>query len=344
MRTIEIIGNDKNTLIEQLNSHVKGSIEEDNGEQILRFQNDLGSGNIRNIRFNRGLALLDYDVRFNDNVEVTFGTKNVRHPIEFIFISEGNINFSNSIDNEYTNLERFQNVIIGNNSDTRSVYFFPKDLRVRLNIIHVFAQEFMEKSNDPLDSLENELLDVFKGKEKNLPFKHVGNYNLKIADKIRNLNKLKGSGIIKKLSIEGQLNLILAMQMLEHENFKKETPLPHSLSVSDIKKIHSLTDYIIDNISKPMTIKTLTVESGLSPKKLQVGFKLLYSKSINGYIRKIKLELSRDMLKNTELTISEIVFAIGYKSRSYFSKIFYENYNILPIDYRDQLKSAKLNS
>jgi len=344
MRTIEITENDKITIIEQLNSYLKGIIEDDNGEQILRFANEFGSGNVRNIRFNRGLALLDYDVRFKQDIEVTFGTKSGRNPIEFLFISEGGITLSNNTDYQYSNLERFQNVIIGNNSNTKSVYFFPRDLRVRLNIIHVFAQEFMEKSNDSLSTLENELLDVFKGSEKNLPFKHVGNYNLKIADRIKSLNKLKGSGIIKKLSIEGQLNLILAMQMLEHENFKKETPLPHSLSVNDIRKIHSLTEYIIDNISKPMTIKNLTVESGLSPKKLQVGFKLLYSKSINGYIRKIKLELSRDMLKNTELTISEIVFAIGYKSRSYFSKIFFENYNILPIDYRDQIKSTKIKS
>ncbi|MEM6517676.1 MAG: AraC family transcriptional regulator [Bacteroidota bacterium] len=345
MKTIEIIEKEKQSIIEQLNNYIEGFIEESNGEEVLRFDNGLGVGSIRNIHFDWGIALLDYDVKFNHDVKIIFSFEKGRNPIEFLFISEGSIAFSNSFDQEVTKLERFQNIIIGNDSETKSIYYFPNNERVRLNIIHVFAKEFMKKSNAQVDSLEKSLLAVFKGEEKNLPFKHIGNYNLKIADKIKALNKLKGSGIIKNLSIEGQLNLILAMQMLEHENFKKEIPLPHSLSVSDIKKIHALTDFILDNISKTITIQTLVEESGLSPKKLQTGFKLLYSQSINNYIRKIKLELSRDMLKNTDMTISEIVFAIGYRSRSYFSKIFSEYYDILPIEYREQIKKiSKIKS
>lgn len=344
MKTIEIIENEEQSIIEQLNNYIEGTIEESNGEELLRFENELGSGSIRNIRFDWGIALLDYEVKFNHDVKIIFSVEKGRNPIEFVFISEGSIAFSNSLDKEFTKLERFQNIIIGNDSETKSIYYFPNNERVRLNIIHVFAKEFMKKSNAQINSLEDSLLAIFNGEEENLPFKHIGNYNLKIADKIKALNKLKGSGVIKNLSIEGQLNLILAMQMLEHENFNKETPLPHSLSVRDIKKIHALTDFILDNISKTMTIQDLVSESGLSPKKLQAGFKLLYSQSINSYIRKIKLELSTDMLKNSDMTISEIVFAIGYKSRSYFSKIFSEYYDILPIEYRDHLKRVKLKS
>ena len=344
MRTIEIIEGEEQSIIEQLNKFIDGSIEETNGEEVLTFQNELGKGSIRNIRFDWGIALLDYDLKFNHDVKIIFGADKGLNPIEFIFSSEGSVAYSNSIKQQFDRLERFQNIIIRNDDQSKSIYYFPNNERVRLNIIHVFAEEFMRKSNSQIGTLEDSLLAVFNGEEKTLPFKHIGNYNLKIADKIKVLNQLKGSGIIKNLSIEGQLNLILAMQILEHENFKKETPLPHSLSVSDIKKIHGLTDYIIENISKTMTIKTLVDESGLSPKKIQAGFKLLYSQSINSYIRKIKLELSRDMLKNSDMTISEIVFAIGYKSRSYFSRIFSEYYQILPIEYREQLKKSTLKS
>lgn len=344
MKTIEIIENENRSIITQLNEYIGGTIEKANGEEVLVFKNELGRGSIRNIRFDWGIALLDYDVTFNHNVKIIFSVDNGKNPIEFIFISEGRISYGNSKENELTKLERFQNIIVGSGSKTKRIYYFPNNERVRLNIIHVFAEEFMQKSNNNVDTIGNNLLAVFKGEEEKLPFKHIGNYNLKIADKIKVLNELKGSGIVKNLSIEGQLNLILAIQILEHENFENETPLPHSLSVSDIKKIHSLTDFIIDNISKTITIETLVKESGLSTKKLQAGFKLLYSNSINSYIRKLKLELARDLLKTSDMNISEIVYAIGYKSRSYFSKIFFEYYDILPINYRDQLKSSKLKN
>ena len=102
----------------------------------------------------------------------------------------------------------------------------------------------------------------------------------------------------------------------------------------DIKKIHELASHIVDNISETLTVASLSERSGLIPKKLQLGFRVLYSKSVNEYIRQMKLEISRDLILNTNDTISEIVYNIGFKSRSYFSKIFYEKYGILPTEYR----------
>ena len=111
------------------------------------------------------------------------------------------------------------------------------------------------------------------------------------------------------------------------------------ISKEDILKIHKLTTYIIENISENISITTLSEESGLSPKKLQLGFKILYSKTVNEYVRSLKLEISKNYLKNSDLSVSEIVYAIGIKSRSYFSKIFFEAYDILPTEYRKHIKN-----
>ncbi|WP_299226248.1 helix-turn-helix transcriptional regulator [uncultured Psychroserpens sp.] len=341
MKTIEIIDVENKSIIKQLNAYIEGNIEYKNGEESLIFNNSIGSGTIRNIKFDWGIALLDYDVNFNDDVKIIFNTTKGAAPIEFLFISEGNLTFNNTDDKNYVRLERFQNIIISNNSQSRSIYVFPSKINVKLNIIHVFSKKFMKKKNHQVDTLEDSLLSVFERREENLPFKHIGNYNLTIAEKIKTLNEFGDSGIIKSLSIEGQLNLILAMQMLEHKKYENDTHLTDSLTISEIKKIHGLVDFIIDNVSKPLTIKSLTKESGLGPKKLQLGFKLLFSKSINEYIRSIKLKVARDMIKDTDKSISEIVYEIGYRSRSYFSKIFYEQYNILPIDYKENLKTQK---
>lgn len=124
------------------------------------------------------------------------------------------------------------------------------------------------------------------------------------------------------------------MQMLEQKKYETNKPIAESLSKDSIKKIQQLSNYIIDNISDPLTISELTKISGLGPKKLQLGFKILYSKTVNEYVRDLKLEISRDQLSNSNLSISEIVYNIGFKSRSYFSKIFAERYHILPKEYR----------
>ncbi|MGS2727036.1 helix-turn-helix domain-containing protein [Psychroserpens sp. BH13MA-6] len=344
MRRIEITDVEKKSIIEQLNVYIKGNIKQEDGEETLVFKNDIGTGSIRNRKFDWGIALLDYDVSFKEDVKIIFNFNKDTGPIEFLFISKGNLTFNNQENSNYIRLERFQNIIISNDAQSKSIYVFPNRIQVKLNVIHVFSKKFMKKKNHQVETLEDSLLSIFQGNKENLPYMHIGNYNLAIADKIKTMNEFHGSGIIKSLTIEGQLNLILALQMLEHKRFTNEIHLTDSLSIEDIKKIHNLVEYIYDNVSQSLTIKTLSKECGLGPKKLQLGFQLLFSKSINEYMRNVKLEIARDMIRNTDKSISEIVYEIGYKSRSYFSKIFYEQYKILPIDYKESLKSAKVKN
>ncbi len=339
MTIIEIENKKHLSVIEQLNMSLNGTVTKTYGEEILEFNNSLGYGSIRNISFDWGISLLDYNVYFNEDLKIVYKiTKET--PIEFLFVSKGNLKYSNSDDGNYVELERFQNVIISNEIDSKNVYFFPSKVNVQLNVIQVITDEYRKKKNNNIGSLQDTLLSIFRGQSDELPYKHLGGFNLKIASVINDLNSTEGSGILKSLSIEGQLNLILAMQIAEHKKFINKEVLPDSLSKIDIKKIHEASNYIVDNVSKDVSIKTLSQIFGISPKKLQSGFKLLYSKSVNEYIRQIKLEIGRDLIKNTELSISEIVYSIGYRSRSYFSKIFYEKYDILPTDYRESLRRS----
>ena len=181
---------------------------------------------------------------------------------------------------------------------------------------------------------------LFNDSKGETSFKHVGNYSLRIADEIKLLNNVDTTnGMLRSLSLEGRLYLILAMQLLEHKNFEENMNIPEVISKEDILKIHELTTYILEHISDNIPISTLSSASGLSPKKLQLGFKILYSKTVNEYVRQLKLEISKDYLKNSDMSVSEIVYAIGIKSRSYFSKIFFEAYGILPTEYRKHLKN-----
>ena len=70
---------------------------------------------------------------------------------------------------------------------------------------------------------------------------------------------------------------------------------------------------------------------------MQDGFKFLYNRTVTEYIRHIRLESARDLLKTTDLNISQIVYTIGFSSRSYFSKIFREKYGITPNEFKKKL-------
>nr|WP_262507883.1 AraC family transcriptional regulator [Wocania ichthyoenteri] len=70
--------------------------------------------------------------------------------------------------------------------------------------------------------------------------------------------------------------------------------------------------------------------SGLAPDKLQKGFKYLFNKSVNVYITEKRLDKAAQLIYETDFNVSELVYSVGFSSRSYFSKIFKRYFGVLP--------------
>ena len=342
MKELLIKGSNPKSIFSQFHSCINGDIKEDWGETVLTFNNEIGKGTLRTISFNWGISLIDIDLLLNEDTKLIFDNMELS-PIEFIFITQGYFNYSENNTGSYTTLEQFQNNIISPKRSSKKAFLFPKDVPLKVNFIRINPKEYLKKKNNNVFYLNNLLVTLFNDEVGETAYQHSGNYSLRLADEIKLLNKVEDSGMLRSLSIEGRLYLILSLQLLEHKNFEEKINLPEAISKDDIAKVHKITTYILDHISEDISITILSTESGLSPKKLQLGFKILFSKTVNEYIRELKLEISRDYLKNTDMSVSEIVYSIGIKSRSYFSKIFFEAYDILPTDYRKHLKNKKFS-
>ncbi|MFD0860630.1 helix-turn-helix domain-containing protein [Sungkyunkwania multivorans] len=334
MQTITVTDISPKHISNQINEQLQGNLTADDGECVISLDNALGKGKIRTIDFDWGLTLLDLELALEEDVEFIFQQVD-QSPIWFIFITEGSLSYHSCVQSEMsTKLERFQNIIIATNNDTKTHFAFPKGESLKVNLIVIDRNKFKNKKGYDLGYLSNTLNKVFEAAAQNENYKHLGNYNLRIADQIKLLKDSHPKGMVKMLSIEGRLNMILALQILEHHNFENKIDIPESLTAADIEKIHELTNYIKNHLAEHTTIKTLSMRSGLSPKKLQLAFKMLFDQTVNEYIRQIRLEQARDLLQNTDLTVSEIVYQIGLKSRSYFSRIFFERYSMLPTSFR----------
>jgi AraC-like DNA-binding protein len=61
----------------------------------------------------------------------------------------------------------------------------------------------------------------------------------------------------------------------------------------------------------------------------------MHGRTVTDYIREVRIQKSEELIKNTDLNISEVVYSIGFTSRSYFSKIFKKKYNCSPKQYKD---------
>ena len=58
-------------------------------------------------------------------------------------------------------------------------------------------------------------------------------------------------------------------------------------------------------------------------------------------VKEIRLNKSIELIKNTDLSVSEIAFAVGFKDSGYYSKCFRKKYNQSPREYMNEWRKGE---
>ncbi|TPV34902.1 helix-turn-helix transcriptional regulator [Paucihalobacter ruber] len=334
----EINLTDSNILenVKQMQRHIGGSISQKWGEYVLEVDNRLAKGCIKYITFDWGVSLVDFNIIFFEDMVLTTGPLNY-NPIHFIYSTKGFFEHKFSDEENYKKIEQFHSVITAGSSKCVHQFSFQKDVHIQLNIISIIRKQFLKKRLNISHMLNDKLHNVFVDTQHNKQFLYYGPISLKMADHIDELQNIESGGIIRTLQIEGEVYQLLSMHIKMHNTYENSKPLKISLLKSELKKIRQLAKKITQDSSKNYSLNEISRNSGLSQAKLQEGFKFLYARTVNDYIRHARLQEARDLMYNSNLNISQIVYSIGFTSRSYFSKIFKEKYGIPPNEFKKQI-------
>lgn len=109
--------------------------------------------------------------------------------------------------------------------------------------------------------------------------------------------------------------------------------LGNSMNDEFVKKIH---DSIIQNLDDELFgIEQVCRTVGVSRTQLHRKLKAITGKSSSIFIRDIRLVAARKMLKNSELTVSEIAYSVGFSDPKYFSKLYSEKFSNPPSKERE---------
>ncbi|WP_185861654.1 helix-turn-helix domain-containing protein [Peribacillus cavernae] len=106
-----------------------------------------------------------------------------------------------------------------------------------------------------------------------------------------------------------------------------------------IKTVEYVKRYIQDHIELDLTLTSVAEEVNLSSPYLSKLFKKVSGESFIQYITKMKIERSKELLIQSNLTISEIAKAIGYSERT-FGRVFKDTTGITPNNFRLQYKTV----
>jgi len=118
------------------------------------------------------------------------------------------------------------------------------------------------------------------------------------------------------------INILSCLSKTQHSNF-------------DIhNQITDIIDYLNKNISINITLENICEEFHISKYYLCHIFKKITGMSIMNYVLGQRITLAKNLIINTEKSISEVAILSGFSCFSYFSRIFKSMEGISPREFR----------
>ena len=98
----------------------------------------------------------------------------------------------------------------------------------------------------------------------------------------------------------------------------------------------SVTEYIILNYNTELSLSSLAEKFKISPSYLSHVFKREINKGVKEFIEEIRISNACRFIESTDMSISQIGYAVGYLDNNYFTKVFKKTMKMTPRKYREQ--------
>ncbi|MHB8208624.1 helix-turn-helix domain-containing protein [Mucilaginibacter sp.] len=115
--------------------------------------------------------------------------------------------------------------------------------------------------------------------------------------------------------------------------------LPIVLPTTENERMQPVLQYINDHLFEPLTISLVSRQTGFSERTLTRLFKVTMRISFLQYFKLLRMVKAIEMMLQTDKSISEIAYTLGYSNVSAFSNIFYQVTKIRPSEFARQLLS-----
>ncbi len=228
--------------------------------------------------------------------------------VERIIHFEDIVLSSDKLDSYSTNKEQvlIDNILSGNITGT-------------LETLNEIFWWFTTNYKDDIDKIKSKLIEILIVLRRAIPYEIEGN-NISIQHFIINLLKINNTSELK-ISYIDYLKRFIAI--LEESRMNELNGL-----------ILEAIDFINHHYESNITLDDVAKEINMSYHYFSKFFKDSTGKNFVDYLTDLRIEKSKELLKNPANSIKEICYRVGYSDPNYFSKIFKKIIGMTPTEYR----------
>jgi AraC family transcriptional regulator len=150
----------------------------------------------------------------------------------------------------------------------------------------------------------------------------------------RLVGELKADALAGRLYAES-LAAELAVHLLRHYSTASKL-VNGAPSMLPRYKLQRVTDYINDNLREDLTLGKISAVLSMSPYHFAHAFRQTTGLAPHRYVIQRRIERARFLLRETDLSITEIANEVGYANQSNFSVVFHQFTGQTPRSFRNE--------
>ncbi|MFA9392135.1 MAG: two-component regulator propeller domain-containing protein [Prolixibacteraceae bacterium] len=162
-------------------------------------------------------------------------------------------------------------------------------------------------------------------------------------DRLNGLKEGADDYITKPFNIdilETRIKNLLAIRKNLKEKYIRHLKLdPKDVEIEneDEKFLRKALRIVEENIeNSEFSVEVFALEMGLSRVHLYRKLHALIEESPVDFIKRIRLKRAAQLLSESQMNVSEVCYAVGFKNPVYFAKCFKKEYKMLPSDYKPE--------
>ncbi len=211
-----------------------------------------------------------------------------------------------------------------------TVDIFP-DRRVAGVSLHFSVSAFLDLFPSPPKCLAH-LEAGANGPCKNRPVYRQNSFSYEALHVLKHIIECPYTGDMRRVFLEAKTLELAVINMAEWA--PKVPTEPPDLGRRDVNRIKEAYHILLTRLDHPPSLVDLGRIVGLNRNKLNCGLKALYGGTAFTLLRRARLSKARFLLGNSDLSLSEIAFAVGYNSQANFATAFRRHFGTTPNTFR----------
>lgn len=126
--------------------------------------------------------------------------------------------------------------------------------------------------------------------------------------------------------------LLTLKGVLSRENLKK---FSIQLPTTDDQRLNAIIDNFRNRLNEDLSLDTLAQQSGMSVRSLTRLFQTKLRITFVQYLKMLRIIRAMELIKDTDLNMTEVAYEIGYSNISAFSNNFHQLTNMRPTQFKE---------